>query len=153
MVKASRRATSRIPGDAVPISQSVNLDLVARVGRLIHTGFATPDRELFADDFVFHYVNPRLAELDGDHYGYDGFHSLFERFSQGSDTGFHNEPHSLTPYGDELVVAYATNTVSLGGTALDVDAIVVWRIVDGRISEAWDIPAVNTVRPHRPHTK
>ena len=39
--------------------------------------------------------------------------------------------------------------MSFGGTALDVDAIVVWRIVDGRISEAWDIPAINTVRPHQ----
>ncbi len=63
-------------------------------------------------------------------------------------TGFHNEPHSLTPFGDELVVAYATNTVSFGGAAIDVDAVVVWRVFEGRIHEIWDIPAVNTVRPH-----
>ena len=137
----------------IPSAQSANLDLVRRVGTLIQTGFANPDEELFAHDFVFHYVNPRLAELDGDYHGYDGFRSLFERLHQGSDTGFHNEPHSLTPYGDELVVAYATNTVSFGGTALDVDAIVVWRIVAGRISEAWDIPAINTVRPHQSRTE
>jgi len=42
----------------------------------------------------------------------------------------------------------ATTTVSFGGTEIDIDAIVVWRIVDGRVSEAWDIPAINTVRPH-----
>ena len=114
----------------------------------MHTRFVDPDEELFADDFVFHYVNPRLAELDGDYHDYDGFRSFFEQLHQGSDTGFHNEPHSLTPYGDELVVAYATNTVSFGGTVLDVDAIVVWRVVGGRVREAWDIPAVNTVRPH-----
>ena len=136
-----------------PSAQQANLDLVMRVGTLIHTGFANSDEEVFADDFVFHYVNPRLAELDGDHYGYGGFRSFFERLHQESDTGFHNEPHSLTPYGDELVVAYATNTLSFGGTALDVDAIVVWRIVNGRISEAWDIPAINTVRPHQSRTE
>ena len=134
-------------------SIQTNLDLVVRAGTLMHTRFVDPDEELFAHDFVFHYVNPRLAELDGDYHGYDGFHSLIEQLHQGSDTGFHNEPHSLTPYGDELVVAYATNTVSFGGTALDVDAIVVWRIVDGRISEAWDIPAINTVRPHQSRTE
>ena len=50
------------------------------------------------------------------------------RLGDESDSGFHNEPHSLTPYGDELVVTYATNTVSFGGTVLDVDAIVVWRV-------------------------
>ena len=65
-----------------PSVQQANLDLVMRVGTLIHTGF-------------------------------------------------HNEPHSLYPYGDEFVV---------------------WRIVDGRISETWDIPAINTVRPHRSAT-
>ena len=133
-----------------PSAQQANLDLVNRVGTLIRTGFAHPDEEVFADDFVFHYTNPRLAELDGDHEGYDGFRSFFERLQQDSDTGFHNEPHSLTPYGDELVVAYATNTLSFYGTEIDVDAIVVWRIVEGRISEAWDIPAINTVRPHQP---
>ena len=49
-------------------------------------------------------------------------------------------------------MAYATNTVSFEGTVLDVDAIVVWRVFGGRIHEAWDIPAINTVRPHQPET-
>ncbi len=133
-------------------SQQVNLDLVTRAGTLIRTGFARSLEDLFAHDFVFHFFNPHLEELNGDHRGYDGFRRLFERLHEESDTGFHNEPHSLTPYGDELVVADATNTVSFAGTVLDVDAIVVWRIVDGRISEAWDIPAINTVRPHQSDT-
>lgn len=131
-----------------PAVQSANIELVARAGTLIHTGFATTDEELFAQDFVFHYVNPMLDELNGDYHGYAGFRTFFERLHEGSDTGFKNQPHSLTPYGDELVVAYATNTVNFGGTAIDVDAIVVWRIVEGRLDEAWDIPAINTVRPH-----
>ena len=137
------------PVTPLPPGQQASLDLVMRAGTLIQTGFANPDEELFADDFVFHFVNPHLADFNGDHHGYDGFRRFFERLQQESDAGFHNEPHSLTPYGDELVVAYATNTVGFGGTTLDVDAIVVWRIVDGRIDEAWDIPAINTVRPHQ----
>ena len=131
-------------------AQRANIDLVARVGPLIATGFANREEDLFADDFVFHFFNQRLPELAGDHHGLDGLASFFERLGEASDSGFHNEPHSLTPYGHELVVAYATNTVGFGGTTLDVDAVVVWRIVDGSISEAWDIPAINTVRPHRP---
>ena len=131
-------------------AHQANLDLVARVGALITTGFAEPDEDLFVDDFVFHFFNPNLPELAGDHHGFDGLRSFFERLQHDSDTGFHNTPHSLTPYGDELVVAYATNTVSFGGTVLDVDAIVIWRVFDDRIHEAWDIPAINTVRPHQP---
>lgn len=131
-------------------AQRPNMDLVVRAGSLISTGFAKREEDLFADDFVFHYFNSQLPELTGDHHGLAGIASFFERVGEASDSGFHNKPHSLTPYGDELVVAYATNTVSFGGTVLDVDAIVVWRVFGGRIREAWDIPAVNTVRPQQP---
>ena len=123
-----------------------NLDLVARAGSLIATGFVNRDEDLFADDFVFHFFNPQLPELSGDHHGLDGLANFFERVEAASDSGFHNEPHSLVPYGDELVVTYATNTVTFGGTMLDFDAIVVWRVYGERIHEAWDIPAINTVR-------
>lgn len=131
-----------------PQSQQANLDVVAQVGALIGTGFTEPDEDLFAPGFIFHFFNPSLPELHGDHHGFDGMRNLFERLHESSDAGFHSEPRSLTPYGDELVVAYATNTVSFAGTVLDVDAIVVWRVVGGRVQEAWDIPAINTVRPH-----
>ena len=131
-------------------AQQTNLDLVARAGSLIAAAFANRDEDLFADDFVFHFFNPHLPKLAGDHHGLDGLASFFEQVRETSDSGFHNEPHSLTPYGEELVVAYATNTISFGGTRLDVDAIVVWRVFGGRIHEAWDIPAINTVRPQGP---
>jgi ketosteroid isomerase-like protein len=143
----------RLPIAPSPTTQQANLDLIVRAGALIHDGFANPDEDLFAPDVVFHFVNPQLPALAGDHHGYDGIRRLFEQLEQTSDNGFHNEPHSATPYGDEFVVAYATNTVSFAGTALDVDAVVVWRIIDGQISEVWDIPAINTVRVHRPHTE
>lgn len=131
-------------------AQQANANLIVRVGELIQTGFASVPDDLFADDFVFHYINPNLPELDGDHHGLDGLRALFGQLRGESGDGFHNQPHSLTPFGDELLVAYATNTVAFGGTKIDVDAVVVWRVVDGRIQEAWDIPAVNTVRPHPP---
>lgn len=129
-------------------TQQANLDLVARVGPLIQRDFADSDEELFTEDFVWHFFNPNLPELAGDHQGLDGLIRFFGELNQLSDTGFHSEPHSLTPCGDELVVAHATNTISFGGTMIDVDAVVVWRVVGGRIQEAWDIPAINTVRPH-----
>ncbi len=134
-------------------TQQANLGLVVQVGGLIRSGFADSGEEIFAPDVVFHFFNQRLPELAGDHHGYAGVRSLFERLGQASDTGFHSEPHSAIPYGDEIVVAYATNTVSFGGTALDVDAVVVWRIVDGQIHEVWDIPAINSVRPHQSRTE
>lgn len=132
--------------DTSASTQQENLDLVTRVGPLIANGFADGAEDLFADDFVFHFFNPNLPHLAGDHCGLDGIRSFFERLR--ADASFHNEPHSLTPFGDELVVAYATNTVEFRDTTLDVDAVVVWRVFDGCIHEAWDIPAINTARPH-----
>ena len=124
-----------------------NIDLVTQAGALIRSGFADRDNHPFADDFVFHFFNPQLPGLAGDYFGFDGVADLFQRLEQLSETGFRNVPHSLTPCGDELLVAFATNTLSIDGVMIEVDAVVVWRVFDGQIHEAWDIPAVNTVRP------
>ena len=133
--------------EAPTATQQANMDLVARAGALMATGFAEPDDELFADDFVWHYVNPHLPELDGDHHGHEGLSQFFKRLVAGGEAGFQVQPKALIPHGDELVVAFVTNTVGLNDSVLDVDAVVLWRAYEGRIHEAWDIPAVNTVRP------
>ena len=123
------------------------MELIERAGACIQSGFADRNDHPFADDFVFHYNNPQLPDLHGDYIGFDGTAELFQRLEQLSETGFRSVPHSLAPYGDELLVAFATNTLSINGAEIDVDAVVVWRVVNGKIQEAWDIPAVNTVRP------
>ncbi len=127
-----------------------NIELLVQAGELIRSGFADRDNHPFADDFVFHFFNSQLPDLDGDYHGFDGIADLFERLGELSKTGFRQVHHSLTPCGDELVVAFVTNTVGFDGTTIDVDAVVVWRVFGGQIHEAWDIPAVNTVRPHQP---
>lgn len=133
-----------------PSSDNTNVDnsmaLIAQAGACIRSGFTDRDHHPFGDEFVFHYINPHLPGLEGDYFGFDGMADLFAQLERVSETGFRNVPHSLTPYGDELLVAFATNTLSFGGREIDVDAVVVWRVVDGRIREAWDIPAINTVR-------
>jgi ketosteroid isomerase-like protein len=126
-----------------------SVELVARAGALIASGFADLHDHPFADDVVFQLFNPQLPDLAGDHHGVDGIAGLFERLDELSETGFRNEPHSLTPFGEELLVAFATDTLSVDGVAVEVDAVVVWRVFGGQIHEAWDIPAVNTVRPAR----
>ena len=129
-------------------AERTSLELLARVGELIESGFVDRDDHPFSDDFVFHFFNTQLPDLSGDHLGVDGMAELFERLGDLSPTGFRQVHHSLTPCGDELVVTFVTNTLGFDGMEIDVDAVVVWRVFDGRIHEAWDIPAVNTVRPH-----
>ena len=131
-------------------STDANIQLLVKARELIKSGFADRDHHPFADDFVFHFFNPQLPDLAGDYHGFDGIAHLFESIAELSETGFRQVHHSLTPCGDELLVSFVTNTVGFGGMTIDVDAVVVWRVFGGQIHEAWDIPAVNTVRPHEP---
>ncbi|MEO1060780.1 MAG: nuclear transport factor 2 family protein [Actinomycetota bacterium] len=134
--------------DALGAVQEANAAVLAGARTLIESGFAEGDADVFADDVVFHYVNPYLPELDGDHHGVEGVKRFFERMTAGNEAGFRVEPASLTPHGEELVVACVTNTVGLQDGVIEVDAVVVWRVVDERVQEVWDIPAVNTIRTH-----
>jgi len=109
--------------DAESRSEHPNLVVVTRVGEVITNGFDAPDASLFADDFVFHYFNSRLPDLAGDHHGFDGIRGFFARLDEVSGDSFHVEPVSLTPFGDELVAAHATITLSLDGAALELDAL------------------------------
>ncbi len=94
---------------------------------------------LFADDAVFHYFNPNLPDLQGDHVGPDGIRAFFETLAEKSQGSFRIEPVSATPVGRELVVVQSRNTLTFDGRTVTVDVVVVWRIVAGRIVEVWDI--------------
>ncbi len=126
--------------------QQENLELVARAGALIADGFATGGEDVFAADAVFHFANAHLPDLDGDHRGVHAIAALFRRLASGSDVGFSVNPVSIAPHGDELVITCVTNTVGFPGVAIEVDAVVVWRVFEGRIQEVWDIPATSTAR-------
>ena len=102
--------------------------------------------EILAEDFVWHFFNPRLPDLQGDYVGRTGLQDFFEKMGNLTEGSFKVNPVSITTVGDELVVVHVKDTMVLEGTPIEIDAVVVWRIVDGKIVEAWDIPAV-----HHPH--
>ncbi len=100
--------------------------------------------EVLADDFIWHYYNPELPELEGDYYGLSGLTDFINKLAVRSHDSFKVNPISITPLGDELVVTHVKDKLTLNGRLIEVEAVVVWRIVDGQILEAWDIPAVYT---------
>ncbi len=123
--------------------EHTNVSLLQRVDLGNLAGCA----DLFAEDFVWHFFNAQLPDVQGDYVGVAGLQAFFDKLGASTGGTFAVEPVSITPFGDELVVTCVRDSMVLGGTTLEVDAIVVWRIVDGRLAEAWDIPAVNTARP------
>ena len=101
--------------------------------------------DLFAEDVVWHFFNPRLPEIQGDYVGLAGISTFFEKLARlTGGASFEITPISVTAVGDELVVVHRKHTMVLEDQQIDTDVVVVWRIVEGRISEVWDIPAVHT---------
>jgi predicted SnoaL-like aldol condensation-catalyzing enzyme len=98
--------------------------------------------EVLAKDAVFHFFNPRLLDLQGDYIGLEGIQSFFQTMGQLTNGTFKVNPISRTIVGKELVVVQTRNTMVLGDEEIETDVVVVFRIVDGLISEIWDIPSV-----------
>lgn len=103
-------------------------------------------KNAFSEDFVWHFFNPQLPDIQGDYVGVDGLGSFFETMHRRTGGSFKVEPISITAAGDELVVTHVKDCMTVDGQDLEVDAVAVWRFVDGRIAEAWDIPAVHGAR-------
>ena len=82
-------------------------------------------KEILSEDFVWHYVNPRLPDLEGDHVGLRAFGSFFERLHGRTQGTFRVTPVSIMPCGDELVVTHTRNRMTLDGQDIEVDAVVV----------------------------
>ncbi len=94
---------------------------------------------LFAEDAIWHYSNPNLPDLQGDYVGPAGIGAFFAALAEKSQGTFRIEPISATPVGLELVVVQSRNTLTLETQVITVDVVVVWRVVEGRIVEVWDI--------------
>ena len=101
---------------------------------------------VFSDDFTWHYFNSKLPQLEGSHHGVEGLKRFFAKLNELSNSSFQEKVIDARPAGDELVITQVCNHIDLEGRNIEFDAIVVWRVVDGKITEAWDIPAINTVR-------
>ncbi len=101
--------------------------------------------DLFAQDFVWHYINPRLPDIEGDFLGLAGLQKFFEAIGAKTNGTFKGQPISITACGDELVVTHVRNTMTIEDQPIAIDAVVVWRVVDGRLAEAWDIPSAHTM--------
>lgn len=122
-----------------------NLKLLERLGKHFPHGIDEVG-DLIGEDFVFHYFNSAIPELNGDHKGLAGLKSLFQKLGAITRGSFNTTDKHLIHCGDELVVTHAIHNMTVDGRSFEADAVVVWRVVDNQFVEAWDIPAVNTIR-------
>ncbi len=100
--------------------------------------------KVLAKDFVWHYINPELPEMHGDYFGLSGLKDFFKKIGGHTSGSFKVNPISITPMGDEIIITHVKDTMLLDGKQMEIDAIVVWCIIDSKIKEAWDIPVIPT---------
>jgi ketosteroid isomerase-like protein len=115
-----------------------NISLVKR----FDPGDLAGSADLFTPDFVWRFFNSRLPDIQGDYVGASGLRDFFERLTALTEGSFQVEPVSISAFGDELVVMHNRNRMTFEGRPIEVDVVVVWRVVEGRITEVWDIPSV-----------
>lgn len=104
----------------------------------------TQSADVFAEDAVFHYINPKLPDLEGDYHGFEAICGFFATLGERTGGTFRVNVIDARPVGDELVFVQTRNEMTLDGVPLSIDVALIWRIVDGRIRDVWDIPAVFT---------
>ncbi len=103
-------------------------------------------RSIIAENFIWHYFNPNLPELHGDYHGFEGFKDFFAKLNKKSKGSFEKKVINQHVVGDELVIIQTCNRLSYEGNTIEIDVVVVWRIVDGKIVEGWDIPSIYHAR-------
>ena len=123
-------------GDATEVHP--NLALLRRLFELI-TEEAADTEGLLAEDFVWHYSNPHLPELEGDYTGLEGLRAFFAKLGAKMQGTFRLGPPKVLYVGEELLAFHAHHVMKKDGEPLEADAVIVFRIVQGRIAEAWDI--------------
>ena len=105
--------------------------------------------EIIADNFIWHYYNPKLPQLEGDYRGLEGFKEFFVKLLEITNGSFQVNVIDTRAVGDELVVTQVCDRLASEaseGDTIETDVVVVWRIVNGKITEGWDIPSVYNVR-------
>ena len=102
--------------------------------------------DIIADNFVWHYYNPKLPQLQGDYKGIEELKGFFEKLGSMTGDSLEVSVVDTRAVGDELVVTQTCNRLLFGGRTIEFDVVIVWRFVEGKVAEAWDIPSEFHVR-------
>lgn len=104
---------------------------------------------VFADDVVWHFTG-RVPGLASDDRGREALLSEFlGRPMALTGESVPVKALDVRAAGEELVVAHLRISMTVDGTTRAGRDVVVYRVIDGKVAEAFDIPAVDIGGSHR----
>jgi len=112
-----------------------NLELLRRGYAAYGSGDMDTIDELFADDVVWH-IGGRSA-LSGDYEGKEQVFGFFAKLLELSDGTSKVEVHDLLA-SDDHGVAVVKESATRGGSSHEGNAVHVFHLRDGRVTEFWD---------------
>ncbi len=95
---------------------------------------ATLQQDIFSPNIVWHF--PGRSTFAGDHVGAAGVAAYFGRLAEHSGGTHRVELHDVI-VGDNHVVALHTTRAERGDKKLEIRAVQVFSVADGRVIEAW----------------
>ncbi len=105
---------------------------------------------IISDDVTWDFFNPILPAVQRGDGGVDGLRPFFGAMARETDGSIALQPVSVKPFRNEPRAVPVRHSMGLEGASPEIDAVVVWHRVDGRIAEAWDmrrsLPSRPTVR-------
>jgi ketosteroid isomerase-like protein len=93
--------------------------------------------DMFAEDLVWHDCGRN--QLSGDYRGREGVFQYFGKVMEVTEGSLHIELHSVLA-DDEHGVALMTISATRGQQSLNVNAVDVMHLHDGKVAEVWAIP-------------
>jgi hypothetical protein len=111
-----------------------NEDLIRQTFEAFSKGDVETLAALMADDTSFHF--PGRGPLAGDHRGRDQVLATLAKQAELTGGTFRVEVHDILA-NDEHAVALSMATAERGGKAWSDNAVLVFHIQNGKISEAW----------------
>src|SRR5687768_2838228 len=89
--------------------------------------------DLFAEDIVWHF--PGTSKLAGEHVGRDAVLAMLGEYGAATGGTLRADPIDVMA-SDDHVAGWAHDTASTNGRTLDIDAVVIFTMRDGKVTEA-----------------
>lgn len=112
-----------------------NAELAGRELDAVNAGDLDALRDLYTEDFVFHY--PGRNALSGDYRGFDGLREFAEKIGDLVGDSIEREAHAMVADDDHAVQLMTVRATRKDGRRHQWNAVVVLHVRDGKFNEAW----------------